>query len=138
MLGQEPLEVRREVPRAGRQVDHEVVLACEGVEQLGHAGYRTASSFREDERVPRGEQRARDPCHDDRVVDVADDAAHRLRIDGTHATRDGLAAIHCDDHLVPPGPKHHRQLGVDIATTLGGQCVVAFVDGDRHRCTRSR
>ena len=80
-------ERRRDVPGAGREVDHgrAGMRRREPLEQHGHARGRHARVLVEHERVPGGEQRAGERGDHHGVVDVGDDAERRRRVDDEDA-----------------------------------------------------
>ena len=132
VFGHEPLEVPSEVPGTGREVDHQSVLAGQAPQQLAHTFNRSTGVLAEEEAVPRREQGARQPRHEDGVVDVADDAMHRAAVDHAHPRRHGIASVDRDDRVVPSGWKLRLDLCVHVTAAVRRQHVRATADLDLH------
>ena len=104
----------------------------------GHAGNRGARVLVEHERVPRGEERARQGGDHHGVVDVGEDAESRRRVDDEDGGGDGSGAVDAQRELVPSRFEFRFDAGVDHAAAVRVDDVRAAPDLDGDGCIHHR
>ena len=136
IAGEEPGERGRDVPRAGREVDHgrARVRAHEPLEEHRHSGRGDAGVLIEHEGVPERHEGSRQGGHHDGVVDVGDDAELDVGTDDPDRRLDGDRLGGAEGCLMPAGRETHGDLRVDHATAVGQHldAFAAHLDDDGH------
>ena len=135
VAAEEPVERRRGVPGAGRDVDDRCtrVLGQQLAVHRRHPGHDAAGALVLHEGVPGGDHHPGQRRGDHGVVDVADQAAGDLRADDDDLGLDVLGALGGDRHAVPPRLQAVVAEGrVDVAGAVAARVERAAVDPHRH------